>query len=175
MTISALPQRISNYIIQDRHFPQKPIFAQVATQSNSQPHIRTMRLYGIDDNGELIFLTHGESQKCEDLRTCQNVEVLIYDETHQIQIKAAGHSSVVKLSEYKGGILYWNQVPDQVKKLYSSTLETDRPIPDSCLAIIVSPQYWEYYQLNLSNYSSSPFFQYHSSSHWVEEGSYIRT
>lgn len=176
MKISALPQRIFDYLFVDRLFPKNPLFVQMATQSNNEPHVRTMRLYDIvNDTGELIFLTHCNTQKYEDLISCHNVEVILYDECNQVQIRASGQSKLIRLNELDGGILYWNQVPIDAKKLYSSSRKDLMEIPDSCFAIIVIAHYWEYLEINLNNYLFSSLFQYRSCSHWEEEKSQVQS
>jgi hypothetical protein len=47
-------------------FPDKPLFASVATLQNQHPHIRTMRIYEFNQEGCPILLTHTGSNKQKD-------------------------------------------------------------------------------------------------------------
>ena len=63
-------------------FPQSKLYCQVSTVSNKNPHIRTMDLYDITEDGQLIFLTDTNTKKWLDLQECQNIAVCILHLDH---------------------------------------------------------------------------------------------
>lgn len=52
-----LPNNIENSIKQDFHFPEKMVFCEIATQAENRPRVRTVRLYGIEEDKGLVFVT----------------------------------------------------------------------------------------------------------------------
>jgi general stress protein 26 len=59
------------------NFLENEVHGQVCTVSNHEPHIRTMRLYDITEQDELIFLSRTDAQKWLDLQKCSNIAVCL--------------------------------------------------------------------------------------------------
>lgn len=142
-----LPDDIENSLRKDFHFPEEMVFCQMATLSKNRPHVRTVRLYDIEKDKGLIFVTHTSSKKWDELKNHPSVAVCFLHPDYKIQLRAEcdvsllNYSSAPFLAEK-----CWNMVREDVKKIYHHD-ESEKPllnIPDCFGLIIAVPHLCEY-------------------------------
>lgn len=138
-------------------FPQNKLFCQVSTTTNKISHIRTMDLYEVTDNGELIFLTDTNTRKWLDLEVCPNIAVCILHLDYG-QIIAEGEA-VLKTAktDYTTVNLYWQNFLDQYWRDFylSRVTDSSEKIPASFGVIAVTPCRWEVLEFNKDDFLQS--------------------
>lgn len=155
---SKLPPLIYEMLTAWFGFPEKTIHAQVATASANRPHLRTMLLFEITSNGELVFLTHKETQKWQDLQSSPYIATTLVNLNYG-QITVEGVASLKSKNDTDLS-RYWESLPLYVRRIYTSSPGTE--IPETLGVIIVSPGSWEILVLNNEDYNLSvrkQFFQ----------------
>lgn len=134
--------------------PQNIIFCQVSTISNDTPHLRTMGLYDITDDGCLVFVTETSTRKWHDLQGCKNIAIAILHAEHgQIIVEGEAMLTTSKNS-YKTASFYWYEYLEQYWRdfyLSRSPNATDE-IPSSFGVIVVKPYLWEILEINKHDY-----------------------
>lgn len=153
-----LPKLIADCFNTIFNFPEKKLCAQVATQSDSTPTIRTMKLVDITEDGELIFLSNTQTQKWQDLNQSPKMATLIYDPILGVQVIARGTVILeTKLTNENKVDHYWGIVRPSVKKLFYTEphLPIDLKAPLHFGVMRLLPEYWEILTLNLKEYDLS--------------------
>lgn len=178
-----LPDDIKNSLEQDFHFLENILFCQMATQSSNKPQVRTVRLYGIENNLGLVFITRNTSKKWTALKSNQHAAICFLHPKYQIQLIAdcrvdlLNKSSAPELSEK-----YWNRMREDVKKIYhddyasnteykkEQNLNIPKEIPNSFGLIVAVPYAWEYLFVE-SNYPDSKRYIYtkNPNGYWEKE------
>lgn len=156
-----LPNDIENSIRQDFHFPEKMVFGQIATQAENCPRVRTVRLYGIEEDKGLVFATHTASRKWNELKHNPNMAVCFLHPEYQIQLRAECTVSLLNFSlEPHLAENCWKMIGKNVKKIYDDygtsdfsyknqqPLEAPKDIPDCFGLIIAVPYIWEYLSID---------------------------
>ncbi len=183
MTISSIaPSEIISVLENDFKFQNNLIFCQMSTVRNDTPHIRTVRLYGIEDQLGLIFFTRKTSKKWQDLSHNSRLAICLLHPEYRIQLQAECTAKLIGVND--NPVLfkkYWSMIRDDVKKIYHDDYvpnldyqqrkETEIPssIPDSGGIIMASPHYWEYLFVN-DNYPESIRYQFthHAQKGWIK-------
>jgi len=146
-----LPDLVQEAIRMGFQFPENHINCQVATLFQSKPHVRTMMLYDIAPEGQLIFLTQRDTQKWRDLMQYQECAVCFFS-TDFGQIIAEGR---VSLATNKQAVdvaeKYWNVMPENWRRIYLKGSKSEK-IPDSFGVMSVIPVRWEILRINTENY-----------------------
>jgi general stress protein 26 len=62
-----LPDLVKTCLASWFSYPKDELFCQVSTTSQNNPHIRTMLLHDITQEGKFIFLSRTDTQKWQDL------------------------------------------------------------------------------------------------------------
>ncbi len=131
-------------------FPENKLFCQVSTVAKNNPHIRTMDLYDITEDGRLIFLTDTSTQKWKDLQQCQNIAVcMLHLEYGQIIVEGIAALKTSVNDSYSVS-LYWHNFLDQYWRDFyvSRTVKTSNNIPESFGLIEITPSIWEILEIN---------------------------
>lgn len=136
-------------------YPEREIHCQVATTFNDCPHVRTMKLYEITDEGFLVVLSRNDTQKWRDLEKNPRATVLLLNEECG-QMIAEG---AVELNHTKAQIRkYWERMPFMIQKIYFNT-ESDKPtpgdIPGSFGVIFIQPSSWDVLEICKDDYLKS--------------------
>lgn len=167
-----IPDEIEKSLKNDFNRSDNFLFFQVGTESSGFPHIRTMRLYGIENEYGLIFLTRDTSRKWSDLKNNPHIAICILHPEYKLQLQA---ECVVKGANFHAEPAlfekYWKMVRTDVKKIYHENYipnvnyqerkETDVPavVPENFGIIMAMPHFWEYLLIN-SNYPDSIRYQF---------------
>ncbi len=147
----SIPIRIKELLNMEFYNLKKPLFAQVATISQNQTHIRTMMLYGFNQNEKLIFLSRTDTQKIFDIRINQAISLLIY-EPNVSQIIGEGKASIkTVLTNREETEHYWNLMPANIQMIYSASHELNELFG----VIEICIHHWEYLVLHSENYTKS--------------------
>ncbi|MFA5959738.1 MAG: pyridoxamine 5'-phosphate oxidase family protein [Tatlockia sp.] len=64
--MSSMPEMIEKYFKTWFDYTYRAVYCQLANQTDNRPHVRTMRLYGITQDGCLEFLSNTKTQKWSD-------------------------------------------------------------------------------------------------------------
>lgn len=132
-------------------YPVQMVHAQVAT-SSGQPHIRTMDLYEITEEGTLVFLTRTDAVKWFDLTQNPRVAVCFVNLDYG-QIVVEGSVELKKKSDPKC-MKYWNAMEPSIRKIYLPYV--DGEISESFGVIFIKPTSWEVLQIRKDDYCLSP-------------------
>lgn len=131
-------------------FPEKETHVQIATCFENHPHIRTMKLYEITQDGSCIVLSHNKTVKCRDLQVSPYIAILFINYDFG-QLIVEGFAQLKnKNNEIKR---YWDCMPESIQKIYSPL--PDREIPESFGVISVQPVSWEMLEINKIDYIKS--------------------
>lgn len=177
-----IPKEMASSLETDFKLKDSIIFCQVSTIANGMPHIRTVRLYGIENEYGLIFLTRTTSRKWQDLKHHPHLAVCILHPETRIQLQAECTTTLI-CSDNNPQLVkkYWSMVRMDVKKIYHDDYvpnvdyqqrkETDVPpvIPTSFGMIMAMPHQWEYLLVN-DNYPDSIRYQFNKNTQekWVK-------
>lgn len=143
-------------------FPQGELYAQVATSINDCPHLRTMMLYEITSENNLVFLSRTDTQKWQNLSRNSKVAVC-FANPDKGQILVEGIVTLKTMQNYPTEIKnYWNNLPPNVKEIYLYDKNLDaNEIPESFGAIFIKPYFWEVLKLCRPDYIKSVRKQFH--------------
>jgi len=182
MNEKVIPQEVASSLETDFKLEDSVIFCQVSTIANGMPHVRTVRLYGIENEYGLIFLTRTTSRKWQDLTSHPHLAICILHPGIHIQLQAECTTRLV-YSDNNPQLFkkYWSMVKMDVKKIYHDDYvpnvdyqqgkETDIPtvIPHSFGMIMAMPHHWEYLLVN-DNYPDSIRYQFNKNTQgeWVK-------
>jgi general stress protein 26 len=152
-----IPEDIAHNLLDWFGFPQESLYCQVATTSKMLPHLRTMRVYELTDEGSLVFLTSTTSIKWFDLQINPVLAIcMLHGNTGQITAEGP-----VELVQYKNNPemtrKFWQQMDGYWQKYYykhsAHTFGSD--LPDSFGIIIFSPTKWGLLEICRENYDNS--------------------
>lgn len=139
------------------NFPKNKLFCQVSTVSNGQPHIRTMDLYDLTNDGSLVFLTKTNSRKWNDLANQKNISVCMIN-LEMGQIIAEG-SALLQTTENNPSMTkhYWeNYLPQYWQNFYLSHVTNNThpssEIPSTFGVIQMIPHAWEFLEINTKDF-----------------------
>lgn len=175
-----MPKEIREVFRSNFAYPESSVYMQVATSSNDIPTIRTLRLYEISKNGELIFLSHTQTRKWIDLAKNSRIAVHGLDKYNN-QLLSSGDASLVIPADSIKYKFYWDKLGDDGKKLYSGPapnqkMENDPPysipkkIPLTFGVIIVRSNFYEWYQVNWKNLIKSARIQlFFKKDKWIRQ------
>jgi len=139
------------------HFPTEKIYCQVATVKDQQPHIRTMDLYDMTPEGNLILFTRTTTRKWEDLQYCSNMSICILLLNHG-QIVVEGQALLkTAVTDFEFTHFCWTKYLDRYwQDFYRSCAqgETDG-IPDSVGIILLQPVFWDIIEIIPSDFLKS--------------------
>jgi len=150
-------QYIKNLLQSWFSFPKNKIYCQVSTVANRKPHIRTMDLYDVTDDGHLILLTDTSTRKWLDLQKCNNIAICIVHIEHG-QIIVEGEATLkTSINDFSITSLYWHDALDQYwRDIYlSRSSNAEEKIPSSFGIIVVKPNFWEMLEINKQDYLRS--------------------
>lgn len=146
-----IPSSIKEKLIDWFNFPKGEIYAQVATNFNNHPHIRSMLLFEITSEGYLVFLTHNQTQKWLDLNSSAHIAITLVDlQLGQITVEGTAN---LKTKDHMEIHRYWKTLSFNIKKIYTDSPKKE--VPDTFGVIIVQPTSWEYLELNKIDYNKS--------------------
>ena len=182
MYANAIPAEITSILENDFKLNKNILFCQIATIKDGLPHVRTVRLYGIEDCHGLIFLTRTTSRKWQALMQYLHLSICLLHPEYRIQLQAECTAKLVNVNDDLPLIQkYWSMIKDDVKKIYhpdylpnidyqqGKATEVPTIIPDSCGMIIAMPYCWEYLLVN-DNYPESKRYQFthHPQQGWIK-------
>jgi general stress protein 26 len=155
------------------NYPHEQINCQVTTTFTSHPHVRTMMLYDLPPEGNLVFITSTDTRKWHDLTTNPHVAVCIYHNDHG-QILMEGSAKLMTSADQHPMInTYWERLPDYWREFYrnqSPTPSSDLDIPFSFGVILMIPDRWEVLDILKEDYLKSVRKQFSRSNNgWHEE------
>lgn len=168
----AIPQTVENLLKKRFNYPDRMIFAQVATLSENGPDLRTMGLFNIDDEGRLIFLTNTFSHKWTQISSHPKISVLLLNPEQNVQIIARGLAeTMTPLTAPELSAFYWNLTPEGAKQTYALQDPENKYVPiigkttpshppKNFGIIRITPTIWEFLEMDLENYPASPRFRY---------------
>jgi hypothetical protein len=148
-----LPSNVENILT--KHFPTENItIAQLATVSMGMPWQRSLRLYGVDEDLGLIFLTHVKSRKWSHLSADPCLSICLVSNSNQVQLLGHCKARLLTLNDDpKIFEKYWSMIRDDVKRVYNNktlanvNTEDELSIPSGptlALGMISAvPEYWE--------------------------------
>lgn len=171
--MNKLPEYIEKNITLWFGFPKQEVDCQVATIGNHSPHLRTMKLYDITDEGHLVLITGTNTQKWKDLLLTPKVALCLLDLNYG-QIIIEGSVSLNTQGNAAQAIeSYWEDLPEFWKEIYFSYDENPdksrNKIPDIFGVIFIQPQLCEILELEKENYLKSKRTQFQwSKGEWVE-------
>ena len=154
----------------------------MATIKDGLPHVRAVRLYGIEDHHGLIFLTRTTSRKWQALMQHSHLAICLLHPEYRIQLQMECTAKLIIANDDVSLFQkYWSMIKDDVKKIYHPDYlpnmdyrqgkETEVPItiPDSCGMIIAMPYCWEYLLVN-DNYPESGRYRFthHPQQGWTK-------
>lgn len=132
-------------------FPEQETHVQVATSSDNHPHVRTMKLYEMTQDGSCIVLSHTKTQKWHDLQVSPYIAILFVNYGFgQITVEGVAQLKTRKNSDIRR---YWECMPEPVQRIYTSS--PGEEIPDSFGVISVQPLSWEMLEINKIDYNHS--------------------
>jgi len=124
---------------------------------NEHPHIRTMDLYDLTNNGSLVFLTKTNSRKWNGLENQKNISVCMIN-LKMGQVIAEG-SALLQTTENNPSMTmhYWeNYLPQYWRDFYLShiTKNTHRSseLPSLFGVIQIIPHTWEILEINTEDF-----------------------
>lgn len=146
-----LPSVINEKLMNWFGFPEQETHVQVATSSENHPHLRTMKLYEITQDGSCIVLSHNKTLKWRDLQISPYIALLFVNyDFGQLTVEGVAQLKTRENNEIKR---YWECMPEPVQKIYSSS--PGKEIPDSFGVISVQPLSWEMLEINKIDYNKS--------------------
>jgi pyridoxine/pyridoxamine 5'-phosphate oxidase len=147
--MNLMPKQINSYF--SAWFDCKPdIYCQLANQSDSKPHIRTMRLYAITDSGHLEFLSHTSTQKWSDWHS-QPYAAVCFLNPDCGQILVEGTVQLKTIQTHPVDIKnYWRSLPKNIQMIYTELEEKEAPKSFGIVSII--PLQWEVLELTDEQY-----------------------
>lgn len=155
---------IKHHLLHWFDFPNKKLFCQVATFGNSCAHIRTMDLYHITDEGNIIFLSDTSTRKWHDLKENPTAAICIVN-LDLGQILANGQTTLKTFTtDSITTKYYWdNYLDDYWRNFYLKRDQnnTGHTIPSSFGIIILQPKFWEILVINQNDFLKSFRKQYH--------------
>ena len=155
--ISTIKQNLKQWF----DFPANKTYCQVSTLADNKPRIRTMRLYQVTDEGNLILLTDTRTKKWKELSASPRLAICLLN-SDRGQILVEGNASLNTYSTDKEMTAYcWTQFLDQYWRDYYLSLEnSDAEIPSCFGVIIVQPDSWEILELNKQDFLQGKRVQY---------------
>jgi len=149
-----LPELVHTALRKWFQFPHNEIYCQVATFTGVHPHIRTMMLYKVTEDGKLVFLTGTDTQKWRDLQDHDHVAVCLFNLEYG-QIIGEG-TAVLKTNKKQAdeAAQYWHLLSPAWRDIYRGD-SAENLVPDSFGVIVVTPKRWEVLQLNKEKYLKS--------------------
>lgn len=155
---------IKHYLQNWFDFPNKKLFCQVATFGNNSPHVRTMDLYHITDEGNVILLTETSTRKWHDLKENPTAAICIVNQDFG-QILANGQ---ITLNDFTTDSIttkyYWDSCLDDYWRNFYLKRDSNNiahTIPSSFGVIILQPRFWEILVTNQNDFLKSSRKQYH--------------
>lgn len=151
-------QHIKNYLWAWFSFPAQKAYCQMSTISNGAPHIRTMELFDVTEEGYLILLSLTYSKKWEDLQGSPRVALcMLNSDCGQIVVEGKARlisiTNDLNLTHY-----YWNSfLSDSWRQFYLSRAVNTNPksIPSSFGIIQIIPDAWEIFEINKEDFLKS--------------------
>lgn len=140
------------------NFPTEKIYCQVATLKDQQPHIRTMDLYDLTPEGNLILFTRTTSRKWEDLQRCPNMAICILLLDHG-QIVVEGQALLktavtdIQFTQHCWA-RYLNPFWQDFYRNCAPHHETNG-MPDSLGIIILQPVFWDIIEIVPDDFSKN--------------------
>lgn len=139
--------------------PNPEINCQIATIMGETPHIRTMKLYELTQEGHLVFVTSTDTRKWGDLQKNPRVSVCIFNPTFG-QLMMEGSTTLLTHKDSPLEIkTYWQMLPAYWQNFYWAKTPPMIPpkteIPDSFGVIIMKPESWESLEICHDDYLKS--------------------
>lgn len=172
MLTSILPAEIASALNNHFKINNALLFCQISTVKDNIPHVCTVRIYGIEEDEGLIFVSRTTSKKWKNILHNPQLAICILHPEYRIQLQA---NCIAKLITEKDispiRQKYWPLIKSDVKKIYhdeylpnidyQNRIETDIPttIPESYGIITAKPYNWEYLVVN-DNYPDSLRYQF---------------
>ena len=138
-------------------YPKNKIYCQVSTVACQNPHIRTMDLYEVTEDGCLILFTDTSTRKWLDLQDCENIAIcIVHLEYGQIIIEGKA-TLKTNTNDFNTVSFYWHNFLDQYWRDFylsrSSSLE--KKIPSSFGVMIVKPFFVEVLEISKHDFLQS--------------------
>lgn len=132
-------------------FPEQETHIQVATSSENRPHIRTMKLYEVTQDGSCIVLSHNKTQKWRDLQVSPHIALLFVNyDFGQLVVEGVARLLTKENCQIKR---YWECMPKHIQQIY--TPSSGKEISDHFGVISVQPLSWEILEINKVDYNKS--------------------
>jgi uncharacterized pyridoxamine 5'-phosphate oxidase family protein len=166
-----LPQDVARIMLAWFGYPDAEVICQVATTSKDQPHIRSMKLYGISENGDFIFITATSSRKWQDLQSSPSTAICLCSPQGQLTIEG----SVVLLTGREEHALvrqYWQTLPVYWQKYYLAEQHRYEvtALPISFGLIAVTPNCFDVTHINKNDYLKSSRQRYRlTENSWIKK------
>jgi len=156
---------INKYLQNWFNFPIDKVFCQVSTAANNRkPHVRTMDLYNITSEGNLVLLTETSTRKWQDLIECPNVAICILNlDLGQIIVEGSAFLKTYS-DDSSTSAFYWNNYLNQYWRNFylraADLNESSNVVPSSFGVIIVQPTFFEIIEIDGNDFLNSARRQY---------------
>jgi len=146
-------------------FPDKLLFANVATQSEIGPNIRTMRIYGMNEDGSLILITKTMANKWKELQENSLIALSIVSEDRSLQLICRGHV-LLENGPSPQAEVYWELIRPDLRETYERM--ENSAIPPTFGLVTVRPYFWEILELKIPHKESIKMQWHLQSGRWVK-------
>ena len=170
--MNLMPKQVANHF--DRWFDCKrsEVFCQLASQLNAKPYIRTMRLYAVNHDGSLEFLSYMDTQKWSDWQKNPNVAGCFLNLNFG-QILVEGNVTLKTTTTHPIEAKNIDSLPRNTQMIYMR--EETKNVPESFGIINIMPNLWEILELSEPYYLSSRMLYRLVDGIWHEEKLQIKS
>ncbi|MGB0935279.1 MAG: pyridoxamine 5'-phosphate oxidase family protein [Alphaproteobacteria bacterium] len=161
-----MPQNLNQFLNTFFNHTKNAINGQVSVIIDGKPTVRTMKIWDIKENGDIILIANTSSPKWKALEENQNISICMVNYQNLAQAIVSGTAELIPAS--KDPILaqkYWKQTIDGVKEVYflnaglkEGTFNLSQ-LPDNYGIIRVHPTDWEAMDI-ATPYKKSEKFSY---------------
>ena len=158
--MTGLPPLVMNSLKVWFHYPVEKIYCQVATVGQKgEPHIRTMLLYTLTPEGNIVLLSRTDTQKWHDLQQNSSVSVCFLN-LEKGQIIGEGVAELKTKNNFADVKTYWRSLPLQFQSIYRPELSSAyspsvKEIPPNFGMIWIRPERWEVLTIDPHHYLES--------------------
>lgn len=167
-----LPHSVYSLIKKWFKYPEEVVFCQVSTSHQNIPSLRTMALYDITGQGELIFLSRIDTKKWSDLLEKPYIAVcMLSHKQHQIILEGSVSTKTID-NDKNFTNFYWNKMPPACKEIYKNKDENSdfsyAPMNFGC--IVVQANSFDVLEICFEEYiKSKRTFLHRRGNNWEEK------
>lgn len=148
--------------LQDWFKEDDRVYVQVSTLCESVPTMRTMDLYELSKQGELVLSTSTDSEKWKQLSINPAIAICAL-KRYRGQLVARGRATLkTVMTDFSYISHCWRYMLDDYwREFYLKRAQPVRDgMPDSFGMIVVQPDYWDILDINVDDYEYSSRVQY---------------